>query len=55
MTEHEFLALLVVLETLVTLAVWVQTVRFWRNSEETLALNRTTLDAAIELLRRTKS
>jgi hypothetical protein len=61
MTDHQLLAVLVALGIVVSLAVWAQTIRLWyltarilkETTDQTPAI-KTTLDVAVELLRRTK-
>jgi len=52
LTDTQLLGLLVALQTLVTLAVWVQTIRLGRQSEKIFTVSQTTLDAVAELRRR---
>lgn len=54
MTDIQLLGLLSALQTLVTLAVWVQTLRVGRQNEKIFLVNQTTLDAVAELLRRSR-
>lgn len=54
MTDIQLLGLLSALQTLVTLAVWIQTLRVGRQNEKIFLVNQTTLDAVAELLRRSR-
>ena len=54
MSDTQLLDLLVALQTVVTLAVWVQTIRLGRQSEKIFMMSQTTLDVVAELLRRAR-
>jgi hypothetical protein len=54
MTDTELLGLMTALQTAVTLAVWVQTVRLGRQDEKIFTVSQTTLDAVAEQLRRAR-
>jgi hypothetical protein len=54
MSDTQLLALLVALQTLVTLAVWIQTIRLGSQNEKIFTVSQIRLDAVAELLRRTK-
>jgi hypothetical protein len=55
MTEHQILGAMLVLQAILTAACVVLTVQVLRETHEISPVVKTTLDAAVELLRRTKN
>lgn len=55
MTEHQILRVMLILQAILTAACLVLTVQVLREVREISPVVKTSLDAAVELLRRTKS
>ena len=55
MTEYQILGAMLVLQAMLTAACVVLTVQVLRETREISPVVKTTLDAAVELLRRTKN
>ena len=55
MAEHQILEAMLVLQAILTAACVVLTVQVLREAHEISPVVKTTLDAAVELLRRTKN